>query len=154
MFSCVGGFINLILHCRTTASTDTATLGGFFFSSSALPDMQINTAIRTARDKEKNTEIGCPHPAPSSFWDILEVPVKHIGALEATSARAQQIRTRLWTSLMRSLENRNYFVACWFPLAWSLTNMILNTSFSPVSLALDFPFLTFHLIFPSYTLLL
>lgn len=73
MFSCVGGFINLILHCRTTASADIATLGGFFFfSSRALPDMQINTAIRTATDKAGSTELDFHHPVPSiSFWESL-----------------------------------------------------------------------------------
>lgn len=33
MFSCVGGFINLILHCRTTARADTASLHGWGFLS-------------------------------------------------------------------------------------------------------------------------
>lgn len=81
MFSCVGGFINLILHCRTTASADTATLGGFSsLSSSALPDMQINTAMRATRDKGGSTELGSPYPDPyPSFWKILEVPVEHTG---------------------------------------------------------------------------
>lgn len=54
MFSCVGGFINLILHCRTTASADTATpprLGlSFCVCSKALPDMQINTITGTNKD--------------------------------------------------------------------------------------------------------
>lgn len=54
MFSCVGGFINLILHCRTTASADTATpprLGlSFCVCSKALPDMQINAITGTNKD--------------------------------------------------------------------------------------------------------
>lgn len=54
MFSCVGGFINLILHCRTTARADTATppwLGfSFCVCSKALPDMQINTITGTNKD--------------------------------------------------------------------------------------------------------
>lgn len=54
MFSCVGGFINLILHCRTTARADTATpprLGfSFCVCSKALPDMQINAITRTNKD--------------------------------------------------------------------------------------------------------
>lgn len=54
MFSCVGGFINLILHCRTTARADTARpprLGfSFCVCSKALPDMQINAITRTNKD--------------------------------------------------------------------------------------------------------
>lgn len=54
MFSCVGGFINLILHCRTTARADTATpprLGfSFCVCSKALPDMQINAITGTNKD--------------------------------------------------------------------------------------------------------
>lgn len=54
MFSCVGGFINLILHCRTTARADTATpprLGfSFCVRSKALPDMQINAITGTNKD--------------------------------------------------------------------------------------------------------
>lgn len=54
MFSCVGGFINLILHCRTTARADTATpprLGfSFCVCSKALPDMQISAITRTNKD--------------------------------------------------------------------------------------------------------
>lgn len=54
MFSCVGGFINLILHCRTTARADTATpprLGfSFCVCSTTLPDMQINAITGTNED--------------------------------------------------------------------------------------------------------
>lgn len=88
MFSCVGGFINLILHCRTTARADTATpprLGlSFCVCSKALPDMQIKAITRANKDvwrEEGSTEGGegrgkssgqqGPRPSPDSFCLIL-----------------------------------------------------------------------------------
>ena len=65
MFSCVGGFINLILHCRTTTRADTATSPRLGFSfcvcSKALPDMQINALTGTNKDvwrQERRDEDG------------------------------------------------------------------------------------------------
>lgn len=109
--------------------------------------MQINTAIRTARDKAGSPELDCYHPIPPpSFWESLRFTGEH---WEDTSIKTQ-IWVRPWTPLMHSLENMDSSLACLVPLAWSPTNMPLNTSFPSVSLALDFPFLSFHL-FSSHT---
>lgn len=106
--------------------------------------MQINTAIRTARDKGGSTGLGCSQPASSpSSLEIPENPAEHTGTWEDTSSRAQQIRIRPWMPLRHSLENPNSSSACLVLLAWSPTNMHLNLSSPFVSHVLGSPFLSF-----------
>lgn len=113
MFSCVGGFINLILHCRTTARADTATpprLGfSFCVCGKALPDMQINAITGTNKDvwreegrheegeggrgQERRERKGQSHPWPIS------------AALHAQHLLASQ----------RSLRNLNLCLSFIFP---------------------------------------
>lgn len=151
MFSCVGGFINLILHCRTTASADTATLGGFFFFPQAVLCLTCKSTllpglVDTRQGAQSWTVTIQFHlPCSGNPWDSSG---EH---WEDTSIKTQQIWVRPWTPLMHSLENINSSLDCLVPLAWSPTNMPLNTSFPSVSLALDFPFIP--PIFPPCTLL-
>lgn len=81
-------------------------------------------------------------PASGNPWDSSG---EH---WENTGTKTQQISVRPWTPLMNSLENMNSSLACWVPLAWSPIHMPLNTAFASVSLALYFPFLSFHVFSP------
>lgn len=105
MFSCVGGFINLILHCPTTARADTATppwlACSFCVCSKALPDMQIKAITRTNKDvwrEEGRAEWGgqrreqgtarakavpgqfLPHSGPGLSWMLWYPPRSAIPA--------------------------------------------------------------------------
>lgn len=154
MFSCVGGFINLILHCRTTASADTATLEGFF-SQAVLCLTCKSTLPSEPLETREGTQAGLflPTPLPVA-WRPLRAQWSPLAPeSEATSARTQQTWISPCISLMHSLENTNSFLACLVPLGWSPTNVLLNPSSPSVSLAPDSPFLSFYLIFPSHTLL-